>query len=380
MPKISVIVPVYNVAPYLARCLDSLRNQTLQDIEIICIDDKSTDISLEILREYARKDTRIHVIAKKKNSGVSAARNAGIDAAHGEYIGFVDSDDFIDKDFYEKLYNTAHKNDVDMARCGYKETLVNGKTTVYDGIVYDVQQNGKWFCMHQAWCAIYRTKMLKIHKIKFPTDIKYAEDLMFLTFCVAAANNVIAITGIYYHYMRRNDSLDAPNLSLEKISDLITSCKAIAHVYNTSNNISYNDYVTCYATVITRLKMHFNRTTSAQCQQKLCIAMVDLYKECHAQLSVASMLSEFNRQSLKSLIKYDIPSLYSFLHDEIAKRKDTFYLFGCIPLCHVTKNSERFILDIFGIQLLKIKPISTDFRLWIMYIPIIRRKRKFKRS
>ena len=102
MPKISVIVPVYKVEKFLPKCLESLINQTLKDIEIICINDGSPDNSLKILEEYAKKDSRIKII-NQKNAGPSVARNNGMSAASGEYIGFVDSDDWIDLDFYEKL-------------------------------------------------------------------------------------------------------------------------------------------------------------------------------------------------------------------------------------------------------------------------------------
>lgn len=104
MSKVSVIIPVYNTEKFLRKCLDSVCNQTLQDIEIICINDCSTDGSSEILREYAGKDNRIKLIELFENGGAAKARNIGIDIAHGEYIGFVDSDDFVDLDFYEKLY------------------------------------------------------------------------------------------------------------------------------------------------------------------------------------------------------------------------------------------------------------------------------------
>ena len=102
--KVSVIVPVYNCEKYLKKCLDSLVNQTLKDIEIICVNDGSTDNSGRILEEYT--DSRIKIITKE-NGGLSSARNAGIAVAKGEYLGFVDSDDWVDLDFYEKLYNTA---------------------------------------------------------------------------------------------------------------------------------------------------------------------------------------------------------------------------------------------------------------------------------
>lgn len=104
--KISVIVPVFNAEKYLKMCLNSLVSQTLKNIEIICIDDGSTDNSLAILDKFKSKDDRIKII-KQKNYGVSMARNNGISEAQGEYIGFVDADDWVDKDFFEKLYNAA---------------------------------------------------------------------------------------------------------------------------------------------------------------------------------------------------------------------------------------------------------------------------------
>ena len=104
MPKISVIIPVYNVEKYLSRCLDSVCSQTFNDIEIICINDCSPDNSAEILQEYAEKDKRIRIINKEKNGGLSAARNSGFAVATGEYIYFLDSDDWIELDFLEKMY------------------------------------------------------------------------------------------------------------------------------------------------------------------------------------------------------------------------------------------------------------------------------------
>lgn len=120
MSKVSVIIPVYNTEKFLRKCLDSVCNQTLQDIEIICINDCSTDGSLEILREYAGKDNRIKLIELFENGGAAKARNIGIDIAHGEYIGFVDSDDFVDLDFYEKLYNKAVETGADAVKGVYK--------------------------------------------------------------------------------------------------------------------------------------------------------------------------------------------------------------------------------------------------------------------
>ena len=120
MAKVSVIIPVYNTEKYLRRCLDSVCNQTLRDIEIICINDCSTDNSLSILEEYAGNDNRIKLIDFKENKGAAVARNTGIDMAEGKYIGFVDSDDFVDLDFYEKLYTKAVETGADISKGSYK--------------------------------------------------------------------------------------------------------------------------------------------------------------------------------------------------------------------------------------------------------------------
>ena len=120
--KVSVIVPVYNVEKYLRECLNFLVNQTLKEIEIICINDGSEDSSLEILNEYASKDSRF-VIINQENSGQSVARNKGLDIAKGEYIGFVDSDDWVDLNFFENLYSEAVKNNSDIAAASIRKVI-----------------------------------------------------------------------------------------------------------------------------------------------------------------------------------------------------------------------------------------------------------------
>ena len=115
MKKISVLVPIYNVEKYLPECLDSLISQTLKDIEIICINDGSTDSSLQIIKRYAKKDSRIIVI-NKKNSGYGDSMNQGLAKATGEYIAIVESDDYIDEDAWENLYKLAKKHNADIVR------------------------------------------------------------------------------------------------------------------------------------------------------------------------------------------------------------------------------------------------------------------------
>ena len=133
MPKVSVIIPVYNVEPYLRECLDSVIHQTLRDMEIICIDDCSTDRSWDILQEYSAKDTRIVLLKNEKNAGQSVARNRGIEVATGEYIQFVDSDDYILADAMERLYTLAATHDLDYVRPLYRySNQVQGSDFIYD--------------------------------------------------------------------------------------------------------------------------------------------------------------------------------------------------------------------------------------------------------
>ena len=135
MTKLSVIVPVYNAENYLERCLDSLIEQTLDEIEIICVDDNSADKSLEILKKYAKKDERLRYIHCDINGGESKARNIGLDNANGEFIAFVDNDDTVDIDFYEKLYNKARETKG-------KPTAIIAKTTKGKGVSFMENQCG----------------------------------------------------------------------------------------------------------------------------------------------------------------------------------------------------------------------------------------------
>ena len=118
MPKLSVIVPVYNVEKLLERCLDSILSQTLSDIEVICVDDCSPDNSIGILHRYQQKDSRVKVYRHAENKRQGGARNTALEVATGEYIGFIDSDDYIDPDFYQKLYDAAKGADADLAITG----------------------------------------------------------------------------------------------------------------------------------------------------------------------------------------------------------------------------------------------------------------------
>ena len=184
MTKVSIIVPVYNVEKYLKRCLDSLVNQTLKDIEIICVNDGSTDGSLAILDEYVRNDDRI-VVINQENSGLSVARNNGIGVAKGEYLGFVDSDDWVSEDYFEKLHNSAIQNNAEIAVGGIirLHRFNRRKFLTFDKEIVTSDINLKFeLCdmpeKSYVWNKIYKSSKLKEIGLKFEEGIVF-EDCIF---------------------------------------------------------------------------------------------------------------------------------------------------------------------------------------------------------
>ncbi len=175
-PKVSILVPCYNVEKYLKQCLDSIVNQTLKDIEIICINDGSTDSTLDIIKSYAKKDKRI-VIIDKKNEGYGKSMNRGLDRATGEYIGIVESDDWVDKKMFAELTKIAEKNDCDVVKSNFYEyTTKDGEKNVkaeilpaYDcgHVINPKKQMGIFWCQPSIWAAIYRRDFLNDNNIRF---------------------------------------------------------------------------------------------------------------------------------------------------------------------------------------------------------------------
>jgi glycosyltransferase involved in cell wall biosynthesis len=189
--------------------LDSVCGQTLRDIEVIPVNDCSPDNSLAILREYAEKDNRVKVIDFAENRGVSAARNAGIDAAAGEYLGFVDPDDAIEPNFYETLYRKAIDRGADIVNGNRKQFDYEGNEIVgapnYHVRFWDAQILGTF------WTGIYRTSLVRDNNIRFPEDLTMAEDLVFLYHAMFKANRILSSDFVYYHYYRRPDSAYTEN-------------------------------------------------------------------------------------------------------------------------------------------------------------------------
>lgn len=234
MTKVSVIIPVYNTEKYLEKCLDSVCNQTLKDIEILCINDCSTDDSLRILKKYAAKDERIKVINFEENKGVSIARNTGINCATGEFIGFVDSDDFVDKDFYEKLYCKAQESKADVTKGNvYTVDLQTHEIILTD--FYDINDNiskDTTYFLYGFTSAIYKRAFIQDSNIKFPEGIRYFEDPYFSIDVTLHTNNIQTINDVKYYYQRRVDSQVGKCKTLENTLEFVRSANIILNHIN----------------------------------------------------------------------------------------------------------------------------------------------------
>ncbi len=212
---ITVVIPVYNTGTYLRRCLDSVLEQTIHDMEIICVDDGSTDDSSEVLSEYASKDSRIRVETFENNKGLSAARNWALDIARGEYIYFLDSDDWIDSDYLKEMLRNAESTGQDIVinsswlleRENPPETVeaikplfVKDEPAFYSSLYL----HGTFFPV--VWCRLYKTKFLRDNRIRFP-DVLCAEDNYFTFLSETLQKKVFIFPGPFYHYRLRSRSL-----------------------------------------------------------------------------------------------------------------------------------------------------------------------------
>lgn len=213
MPTISIIVPVYKVEQYLLRCIDSILAQTYPNFELILVDDGSPDNCGQICDEYASTDSRIHVI-HQTNSGVSAARNAGLSNATGDYITFVDSDDYVDPDYLQNMY--ASKSDLTL--CGLVVQNEHGdhlRTTTHPDSQYNNKESIPFselyesLMLYSPYCKLFRSDIIKIHDLRFPQHISWGEDGMFVSdyLCYIESLTVIGQTGYHYIKYDKEDSL-----------------------------------------------------------------------------------------------------------------------------------------------------------------------------
>lgn len=303
MPKISVIVPVYNVEQYLVKCLDSIVNQTFQDIEIICINDGSTDNSGKILEEYAQKDERFKII-NQENKGLSVARNEGLLCATGEYISFIDGDDFIHSRFIEVLYQVIIQNECDIAGCDFrkvyrdeKPSFRNSKPKKYVSPL-NVLLNKKNFIHFNVWNKLYKRDAIK--------DVSFVENLYFedwvFNLCVFAQNSsFVWVKDKMYGYRISSNSIMRSQFSEKKQQDYVKGIKIVAEYFQTNYP---NDWERVKRLRISRtVKMLMNSTLRSK--------SVSLYKKTQEHLRELYQQKLIGYAGLSCVNKF---KLFKFLH------------------------------------------------------------------
>ncbi len=259
-PAISVIIPVYNVEKYLRQCLDSVINQTFKDIEIIVINDCSTDNSLQIIEDFADKYNNIKVINNKKNEGLYKTRNIGLEIAAGQYIGFVDSDDYIEKNMYEIMYLKAKDTNADIISCNYFIIFCNtkGKETLkkidfsHSIQLLEISKNKLvgaediLFDTPVSWNKIFRKDFLTKNRIKFDSEIKTTYDAYFNRICFFKADKIVYIPDFLYFYRKFRKESIRNKKDIKNIHDFFTVSQSLINYVkenNLKNVLPYCNYI-----------------------------------------------------------------------------------------------------------------------------------------
>ncbi|MFA7127357.1 MAG: glycosyltransferase [Bacilli bacterium] len=221
MPTLSIIVPVYNVEKYIHQCIDSILAQTFTDYELILVDDGSPDRCGKICDDYAKKDNRI-VVLHKNNGGVSDARNAGLNVARGEYIGFIDGDDYITHDMYEKLLYACIDNNADMSTCGRHNVYENKITPRFSfegSLVWSSKEAMERLLTRDNIGSSVCDKLFNrklFEKMRFPLD-QYYEDIIIMPQLLFVANKIVHIGESKYYYNRRPDSFTKETFTAKRM-------------------------------------------------------------------------------------------------------------------------------------------------------------------
>lgn len=265
MPKLSVVVPVYNAKEYLLRCTDSILNQTFKDLELILVDDCSKDDSFKLCQKIAKSDKRVTAYKREQNGGIFAARNTGIELAKGEFITFVDNDDWLDLDMYEKLFSAAEKQNTDFVSCGFKE-IIGEKIIAHshkeDGfytreqirnkLIYMLVGEQKISCA--VWKSLFKKKILNENQIRFmPSRVK--DDFYFVIEYLLCCQSAEYISGDYYNYLIRDEST-IHILGQDNKEDSFNNPEKIYDIFyrhNCLNRQFYNALGLEYVTSILRL-------------------------------------------------------------------------------------------------------------------------------
>ena len=236
MPKVSVLVPIYNVEKYLEKCINSLLSQTLEDIQIILVNDGSKDNSGTIAKKYAEKNKDKVIYVEKENGGLSDARNYGLKYATGDFVAFLDSDDYIEKNAYEEMYNKAIEENADYVECDFIWEYPN-KAKIDKQYKYQNKKEMLSFVRVVAWNKLIKRSLIIEHNLEFPKGLRY-EDVEFTYKLIPYINKFAYVDKPFIHYVQREGSI--ANVQNERTAEIFTVLDEVIEFYK-KNNI-YEEY------------------------------------------------------------------------------------------------------------------------------------------
>ena len=231
MPKVSVIVPIYNVEKYLEKCINSLLSQTLEDIQIILVNDGSKDNSGNIAKEYEQNNKDRVIYVEKENGGLSDARNYGLKYATGDFIAFLDSDDYIEKNAYEEMYNKAIEENADYVECDFIWEFPN-KIRVDKQYPYKNKKEMLSFVRVVAWNKLIKRQLITDNNLEFPKGLRY-EDVEFTYKLIPFINKFTYVDKPFIHYVQREGSI--ANVQNERTAEIFTVLDNVIEFYKKNN-------------------------------------------------------------------------------------------------------------------------------------------------
>ena len=347
MIKVSIIILVYNTEQYLEKCLNSVINQTLKEIEIICIDDKSTDNSINIIKEFQKKDNRIILIESEKNMGMGYNRDVGIKQAKGEYIGFVDSDDYINENYFYELYSTSKKYNSDLTKTENIETynknyerktnLKSKNETIEEGLYklsiadfinsMNITKPNNKPITTTVWSKLFKRKFILKNNIMF-NSIRNGEDLCFIL-TVLAFNPIIAINNkAVYNCIQRNEE-GTHITNKDYIENIIEISNESLKAYY-QNNRKYIGYV--FDIIMYMLFNTINNLYSKESIEKEYNKIYELFKNIN-----------LNKNDLKASNVYLKNTYFKTLEKN---NYETFYYYFVTLYKTIRKCTPSFILKI----------------------------------
>lgn len=273
-PILSIITPAYNAEKTIKKCLDSILNQTLENIEIIVVNDMSQDNTLKILKEYKNK---IKIIDNKKNLGPAASRNKALDIAQGTYIGFVDADDYIDKQMYEKMVSQM-SDDVDLVCCG-RYNVINGKLNPIINTTKETDPQNFSQTSNYMTDKLYKKALIDKYNIRLPEKYSYAEDFAFLIKYKYYAQKMKIIEEPLYYYLSDSEG-SITNSFKENLFDIIEVLKEMVEFFKKENKFELyeKELVTLCAGFYVRRTREFYRYDNIELQKKYVKEFLEFFK------------------------------------------------------------------------------------------------------